>query len=272
VSIDPAKLLARIPAGLRDPLLETYREIASNFLERRWGPSELEGGKFSEVVYTIIDGWLKGTFPAGPSKPRDMRGACYAIESSALSGKPEDRSMRILIPRMLPPLYEIRNNRNVGHVGGDVDPNQMDAVAVYSIASWVMGELVRVFHRTSVKEAQEAVDALAERKLSLIWDPGTVKRVLDTKLTAGDQTLLLLHQSISWVAENDLLNSVEYSNTTGYRSKVIMKLHKARLIEYDKANKRAKISPKGSLYVEESVLQTRAKKTSGTQATGDRQP
>jgi hypothetical protein len=96
-----------------------------------------------------------------------------------------------------------------------------------------------------------------------------VKRVLDTKLTAGDQTLLLLHQSISWVAENDLLNSVEYSSTTVYRSKVIMKLHKARLIEYDKANKRAKISPKGNLYVEESVLRTRAKKTRGTQATGD---
>ncbi len=83
--------------------------------------------------------------------------------------------MRILIPRMLPPPYEIRNNRNVGHVGGDINPNHMDAVAVYSVVSWVMGELVRIFHGVSVKEAQEAVDALAERKLSLIWDPGTMK-------------------------------------------------------------------------------------------------
>lgn len=262
MSIDHSKLLAGIPAGLRGPLLDTYREIASNFLEHRWGASEMQGGKFSEVVYTIIDGWLKGTFAAGPSKPRDMRGACYAIESSPNSGKPEDRSMRILIPRMLPPLYEIRNNRNVGHVGGDVDPNQMDAITVYSIASWVMGELVRVFHAVSVKEAQEAVDALVERKVSIIWDPGTIKRVLDTKLTAGNQTLLLLHQSMSWVAEYDLLDSIEYSNPTVYRSKVLMKLHKARLIEYDKVDKRAKISPTGSIHVEEHVLHTRSRNTS----------
>src|SRR5262245_66270603 len=111
---------------------------------------------------------MKGTFAAAPSKPRDMRTACYAVESLAPTGKVGDRSMRILIPRMLPPLYEIRNNRNVGHVGGEVDPNQMDAVAVYSIASWVMGELVRVFHNVSITEAQEAVDAVSERNMPRI--------------------------------------------------------------------------------------------------------
>jgi hypothetical protein len=245
---------------LRNPLLETYREIASNFLEHRWGPSELEGGRFSEVVYTILDGGVKGTFAAAPSKPRDLRGACYALESSSPTGKPGDRSLRILIPRMLPPLYEIRNNRNVGHVGGDVDPNQMDAIAVYSIASWVMGELVRVFHNVAIKEAQEAVDALAERKMPLIWEPGTVKRVLDTGLTAGNQTLVLLYQSLAWVPESELVASVEYSNATGYRSKVLVKLHKARLIEYDKAGQRARISPKGSDHVEKAILSTRGTK------------
>jgi hypothetical protein len=256
MSIEVARLLTVISSGLRDPLLETYREIAANFLEHRWGPSELEGGKFSEVVYTIVDGWLKGTFAARPSKPRDMRGACYSIESSVPSGKPEDRSMRILIPRMLPPLYEIRNNRNVGHVGGDVDPNQMDAITVYSITSWVMAELVRVFHGVSLKEAQEAVDALTERKLSLIWDPGTTKRVLETSLKTSDQTLLLLHQSMSWVDESHLLKSVEYSNSTKFRG-ILTKLHKERLIEYDKVTTRAKISPKGSLYVEDNLLRSR---------------
>jgi hypothetical protein len=161
---------------------------------------------------------------------------------------------------MLPPLYEIRNNRNVGHVGGDVNPNQMDALAVFSIASWVMGELVRVFHGISVQEAQEIVDALSERKMPLIWDPGTAKRVLNTQLTATDQTLLLIHQSMSWVTEDDLLNSIEYSSAALYRSRVLMKLHKARLAEYDKPNQRVRISPKGSVHVEDSILQTRTEK------------
>ena len=244
MSIDPTKVLATIPAGLRTPLLETYREIASNFAEHRWEPSELNGGKFCECVYWICQGYISGTYKAKPSKPPNMRDDCRTIEGMAASGKPGDRSLRILIPRILPPLYEIRNNRGVGHVGGDVDPNLMDATAVYSMASWILAELIRIFHNVKTSEAQETVDGFVERKTPLIWSPGTANRVLDNKLGAADQTLLLLHQALSWVPQADLVKSVEYSNPSAYRTNVLLRLHKARMIEFDKANARARISPK----------------------------
>ena len=38
-------------------------------------------------------------------------------------------------PQLIPALYDIRSNRGVGHVGGDVDSNQMDATLVVQIAS-----------------------------------------------------------------------------------------------------------------------------------------
>jgi hypothetical protein len=53
---------------------------------------------------------------------------------------------------MLPALYEVRNNRNVGHTGGDVDPNHMDSVAVLSKCNWIMGELVRVYHTSALRK------------------------------------------------------------------------------------------------------------------------
>jgi hypothetical protein len=257
VTVDPSKLLAAIPTGLRDPLLETYREIASNFAEHRWEPSELNGGKFCECVYWIAHGFLSGTYAAKPSKPPNMRDDCRSLEGMKASAKPGDRSLRILIPRMLPALYEIRNNRGVGHVGGEVDPNLMDSTAVYSMASWILAELVRVFHQVKTDEAQEAVDALVERKLSLIWSPGTVKRVLDDKMGASDQTLVLLHQSMGWVEEKNLAASVEYSSGAMYRTRVLEKLHKARMVEYDNAGARARISPKGSAYVEAKIIAPR---------------
>jgi hypothetical protein len=257
VSIDPTKVLAGIPTGLREPLLETYREIASNFAEHRWEPSELNGGKFCECVYWICHGFITGTYAAKPSKPPNMRDNCRDLEKLTATGKSGDHSLRILIPRLLPALYDIRNNRGVGHVGGDVDPNLMDATAVYSMASWILAELVRVFHQVPIKEAQEAVDALSERKLSLIWDPGTVRRVLDDKMGASDQTLVLLHQALAWVEENSLFASVEYSSAPMYRKRVLDKLHKARMIEFDKAGARARISPKGSAYVEEKIIAPR---------------
>ena len=132
--------LGMIPEGLRTPLLKAYNEIHTNFRERRWEPSELNGGKLCEIVYTIINGYIAGTFPPKPAKPSNMVSACQALEQTPAGAT--QRSVRIQIPRILVALYEIRNNRNVGHVGGDVDPNEMDAVAVLYMSRWIMAELV----------------------------------------------------------------------------------------------------------------------------------
>lgn len=158
---------------------------------------------------------------------------------------------------MLTALYEIRNNRNVGHLGGDVDPNYLDATAVLSMSSWVVAELVRVFHNVSTKEAQESVDALIERKLPVIWEVGSVRRVLDSEMPARDQALLLLYQKPSWVSEKDLTSWVEYSSLAMFRTRVLRPLHSARLIEHDNVSGTARISPKGAREVEERVLQSR---------------
>jgi hypothetical protein len=149
----------------------TYQEIAKNFAEHRWEPSELNGGKFCEVVYTIVESVIVGSTPSKPSKPQNMVVACRGLETAPMRpGRTGDRSLRILIPRVLSALYEIRNNRGVGHAGGDVDPNFMDATAVYAMASWTLAELVRIFHGVSTREAQETFDALVERKIALVWE------------------------------------------------------------------------------------------------------
>src|SRR5689334_22030331 len=132
-----SKVLADIPDGLRTPLLEEYQSIVRNYIEQKWRPTEISGGWFCEIVYTIIAGY-GGTYAAKPEKPRDFLTACRALEGNTKA----PRGFQILIPRMLPPLYEVRNNRGVGHAGGDVDSNHMDSTAVLYMTSWVMGELV----------------------------------------------------------------------------------------------------------------------------------
>src|SRR5262245_16799160 len=111
--------LKGVPKGLRAPLLEEFNKLARHYRESRWEPSELNGGKLCEIVYSILKGYVGGSFPASPSKPSNMVDACRALETAS----PFPRAIRIQIPRMLVALYEIRNNRNVGHVGADVDPN-----------------------------------------------------------------------------------------------------------------------------------------------------
>jgi hypothetical protein len=246
--ITPSQALGAIPAGLRDPLLTEYREIVKNFMERRWSPAELSGGRFCEIVYTILDGFAKGAYASTPAKPPNFVQACRALESN--SSVP--RSFQILIPRMLPALYEIRNNRGVGHVGGDVDPNHMDAVAVLSMCNWIVAELIRVFHGTSVSEATHVVDSLAERRIPVVWSGANMKRVLDPKLSLKDTVLLLIASSPTLVDVSQLLSWTGYGDR-GYFMRLLRKLHSERLVELSQDEVTVEILPPGSNYAEKVV-------------------
>jgi hypothetical protein len=253
--LDVTNLFHGLPLGLRDPLLKGYVEIARNYAEHRWEPSELNGGKLCEIVYSIVDGATSGAYATSPFKPPRLVDACRAIEqrpsNPALFG---DRSLRVLIPRLLPYLYEIRNNRGVGHVGGDVDPNYSDATAVFSCSNWIMAELIRVFHSVPLEQAQSAVDSLVERKHPLVWEIEGIKRVLDPSMPRSDQVLTLLYSSPGWTAESDLRSWVEYKNSTNFRDVVLTPLHKNRMVEHHQAKQCLRITPRGAKDVEDRIL------------------
>jgi len=249
--ISIASLLSVIPETLRNELIQALNEIERNFKESRWEPSELNGGKLCEVVYSILKGYVDNNYPASASKPPNMLDACKRLEQTPSTFP---RSVRIQIPRMLTALYEIRNNRGVGHVGGDVDPNHMDAVCVLQMSKWVVAELIRVFHNVSTQEATDVVEALSDRELPLIWQVDDVSRVLDNSLSMMDKTLVLLYAEPSGVSEANLVNSVEHSNTSIYRRDILRRAHKKRLIEYNVTTKKSIISPLGIRHVETTIL------------------
>ena len=248
-SVTPSTALASVPAGLRDPFLAALNEISSNFAAHKWEPSELNGGKLCETAYTILRGHVDGKWAAKPSKPRDFVSACRDFENATAF----PQSVRITTPRLLMAIYEIRNNRGVGHAGSDVDPNHMDATLVLAGAKWVVAELVRIFHNVSTTEATAVVDALVERVVPTVWSIGTTRRVLVPGLSMKDQTLLFLYGPAGWVAESDLISWVEHSNIYVYRRDILVKMHKERLIEYDDVARRAHITPPGIKYVEERL-------------------
>lgn len=244
-------VLGDLPSGLRDPLLAAFGEIVRNFREARWEPAELNGGKLCEVVYTILRGYIDNSYPSAPAKPPNMVDACRGLEEAPAS---LPRSVRIQIPRMLLALYEIRNNRGVGHVGGDVDPNHMDAVVVLYMAKWIMAELIRIFHTVDTETATAAVEALIEREVPLVWEVAGVKRVLNPSLSRKDKALLLLHATSGPVPEADLARWIEHPVLSHFRRDVLTPAHRAKLLERDAATGLVHLSPNGARYVEERLL------------------
>ena len=249
--IESSELLKNIPDGLREPLLQEFFGLCTAFNESRWKLAVLDAGRFCEVVYCIIDGALSGTFQSTPTKPANFVTACRALENRPPVSV-GDRSLRILIPRLLPSLYEIRNNRDVGHVGGDVKPNKMDATFVRDACAWITAELIRIFHNTSTEIAQDSVDLIAERAHPLVWELDGIKRVLDTTLKAWERALVLLYVTPGWTTIRQLNAWVIYPSK--FRSNVLDPLFQKRLIEL--RDEKVTITPLGSAHVENSLLKS----------------
>lgn len=249
------QLLGSLPDGLREPLIKEYKKLTQYYMEHRWETAELSAGKICEIVYSIINGHIDGNYPSSPSKPTNMVNACRQLENE--SSLP--RSFRILIPRMLPALYEIRNNRGIGHVGSDVDANKVDATLMFTMVNWIMAELVRVFHTGSLEEAQLAINALAERKIPLVWDSKGVRKVLSPKMSLKDQILLLASSTEMDVSITELMTWTESTNKTYYK-KLLKDLHKDKLIHYNETTDTVTLLPAGSNSVAEIIEQHITKK------------
>lgn len=239
-------LKAKYPPDLVDALISAYREIEENYVLKKWKASELDAGHFVEASRRIIEDQLTGKHtPISKQLPIFNDSVLQSYESA-----PGDESFRILIPRTLKSIYNIRNKRGVGHIAG-VSPNQMDSTYILYTVKWVLAELVRLASGLSVSETQELVDEIVTRKMELIWKADDIIRILDSSLRARDQILVLLYDQ-SPRQDEELRSIIEYSNKSMFVS-ILKELHKARLLEY-RPDGKCVISPKGVMEVEAVAL------------------
>lgn len=235
--------LGALPTGLREDLLDAFEQIVKNYREHRWSESELNGGKLCEAVFSVISGHLDGgQYPARASKPRNLPQACWDLASKYPSG---EHSARILIPRMLLGLYDVRNNRGVGHAGAEVDPNLMDATVVLYASKWLMAELVRLLHSIDTEAATDVVESLMEREVHHVWSHGDQKRVLALGLRQSEQVLLLLLSVEGAVSEAQMVAWLEHKRPSDLRSKVLRSMHSQKLIFFDESTRVIRLLPPG---------------------------
>ncbi len=249
-----ADFSTRFSSVLVDALLSSYEEIKQNYFLGKYEPSELNGGKFTEACYRMLESETqRGSYTPIGTAISDIIGKLRNLEQLPTAGALE--SFRITIPRTLVVVYNIRNKRGVGHLGGDVNPNYADSTLLVTCCDWVMAELVRIYYSCTLDEAQGIVDTLVQRPLSLVYEITGVRRVLLPSLSHRNQVLLLLaHSHPIPIPEMDLIRSIEPSNPTVFRSTVLTALHRERFIEYSGNGKSGScaISPTGLKVVEDN--------------------
>lgn len=177
--------------GLVDELLAAYEEAKRNHYLGGHRLSAVEGGRFCEAAYRILQDVTTGSFtPLG--RPLNADKIARQLAANAVGSFAD--SIRLHIPRALRVIYDVRNNRDAAHLADGIDPNIQDSTLVVAILDWIMAEFVRIYHGAEPAEAFELITGLVSRRAPIIEDFDGFLKVLNPQLRAGDHCLVLLYQ------------------------------------------------------------------------------
>lgn len=236
--------LGAIPAPFQAKILEGYRSLKSAWTERQFDTCGIRAGKLSETLLRYLQHELTGTSTPFGTKIGNLTDECLKLEKlPAASGH---ESLRVLMPRALNFAYTLRNKRDAGHVGGDVDANEIDAATSVRLMDWCLSELIRLTLAIPLEDAQALLDAIAEREIAVVWAaPGGKKRVLDPSLSQADQALILMYHDIDTAIPVEDIADWIGNKRHDFRSRVLAPLHRQRLIELDDDTQTVILSPSG---------------------------
>jgi hypothetical protein len=186
--------LASVPPTFRARIIKSYLDLKARYAEAKHDAAGVSAGKLCESVVRLVQQELTGMFTPFGQQISNMARECesFASKPATIAGKD---SLRLVLPKAISLIYTLRNKRGIGHVGGDVDANAIDGLTIARVADWMMCELIRIYHKMSLEEAEALVNSLAERNIPDVWVVGGHRRVLRSDTSVPDKTLLLLYSS-----------------------------------------------------------------------------
>lgn len=238
-----------IPAPLVDDVLDAYVEAKRRFHIGDHRPQAVEGGRFSEAVFRLLQHAAGLTVtPVGKTLPT-VDSLLLQLQSS--SSKLD--SVRLHIPRTLRLIYDIRNKRNAAHLADGIDPNIQDATLVIGNVDWVLAELVRIYHGVSPNEAQETIADLVKKEVPAIQEIEGQPVIL-TDMQPRDRAVLMLYRAGTRGASLDELARWLRTPRKADLKKRLGTLDRDKLVLLHPNTKLYYITDKGVRYVDEHRL------------------
>jgi hypothetical protein len=249
--------LAAVPEKFRSKVLESYLALKRRTNLCDFEPAGLSAGKFCEAALRTLQNALTRT-----SAPFNKSIGNFADECRKLIQLPETsgpESLRVIVPRALVFLYTMRNKRSIGHVGGDVDPNAIDAATIMRTADWILCELIRCFHNLPIEEAQDLIDSVSVRQLPDVWEVDGRKRVLRVDIGTKEKVLLLLYSCQEGGAfEEDLCEWCRYSKLSMFKVRVLKPLDELNMLDFNEGTGWVTLSPIGHMRAEELIQRSKS--------------
>lgn len=236
-----------LSAEVASRITADYSALQKKLISRDWKGMQIEIAHIVEHIRRFLENTLLNS-------PIDYKKKLPDFNQQSLNNYENakgDESFRLNVPRILYAMSTTRNKRSVAHTN-EVIANKMDALYMLTAVKWCLGEIIRVKAKIAPNEINELIEGLFQREHEIVWMSDTTTRILNPGVSSNNQVLLLLYFKEK-MTDFDLKNAIEYKNYTNFRNKVLKKLHKERLIEYQ-INGECLLLPPGIKKVEEELL------------------
>ena len=238
---------AGFPDDLVEEVLASYVEAKRRFHLGDHRPHAVEGGRFSEGVFRMLQYATTGNCtPLGKSLPTVDK-LLTTLENAAGAAD----SIRLHIPRTLKLIYDIRNKRDAAHLADGIDPNLQDASLVVGNMDWVLAEFVRLYHEVSADAAQKIIENVITKEVPAVQEIAGQPVILKD-LRAREQALLLLYRAGARGATLDELAAWLRTNRKDHLAARLQNLDQQKLVLAHPTDKRYYLTSRGDRLVEAS--------------------
>lgn len=247
-AVDFRAALSNVPADIANALEQEFVELEARFARGDWGPAELNGGRLAEALLRYLE-WKQSGGPFTPIGTQLNRTTIvHKVENDATL--PE--GIRFHVRRCAELLMDIRNKRDVAHLGAVVDVDEMDAQLVLRLANWSLAEIVRQEGQLDAAEAQALIDRLSATHVPLIEEiDGDLVIVADNLLPATKALVILYHSYPDPVSLGDLQQAVRYTSHASNFRRLLTNRQEKGLVHLK--DDKAYLTRKGAAWVEASV-------------------
>ena len=200
-------LSSHIETSIVHNLIATYEELLSKHRSGDLEGALTKAGRFVEYTLIAIEYLRTSTVL---TEIKSIQKTVHQLENQ--TALPE--SLRLLIPRVVyGMIYNLRSKRDVVHVK-EIDPTQIDVSLAVAAASWVVAELIRLYHVSDEKDIASAMVVLSRTVIPMIEKVGGDVFVAKNVPATIEMLLLLVHARPLGVTRRDLAKGAKCSQTS----------------------------------------------------------
>lgn len=184
------KISPPLDALLVSQLLDEFISMEHRYIQRDWGPAELDGGQFCEALARILYHMDSGNLHLTKGFDEALS---YVENNGATAHCIQPRTDALHLSKVLRTIYRFRNQRGVAHISPSYSPNHMDSKFVIESVRWALNETLRMFWTGDREEVAKAIRELLQFDVPVIGKFEDVLMVQRTDLSSDDEVLILLH-------------------------------------------------------------------------------